>query len=158
MGEIAALGPGKTPRDAHGRKLHVGDRVTWSIVASCGECFFCQNDLPQKCERMFKYGHESCRNGRPLSGGLAEYCHLSANTTIVRLPASVPDAVAASANCATATSLASIDAAGGCRDRNVLIHGAGLLGLTAAAFAATQGAASVIVTDIEPARLARARL
>jgi alcohol dehydrogenase len=88
---------------------------------------------------------------------LAEYCHLTANTTIVRLPPAVPDVVAASANCATATSLASIDAAGGCRDRNVLIQGAGLLGLTAAALAATQGAASVIVTDVDPGRLSWAR-
>ena len=45
-------------RDAYGEPLHEGDRVTWSLMAACGACRYCnERDLPQKCERLFKYGH-----------------------------------------------------------------------------------------------------
>ena len=38
------------------KNLSPGDRVSWSIAASCGECSFCRRyDLPQKCASLFKY-------------------------------------------------------------------------------------------------------
>src|SRR5215472_9618393 len=43
---------------APGLALKAGDRIVWSIAASCGRCFFCRDGLPQKCSRLFKYGHE----------------------------------------------------------------------------------------------------
>src|SRR5689334_9209261 len=70
IGTISAFGPDAEPKDYHGVPLHLGDRVTWSLAASCGDCFYCENDLPQKCERLFKYGHEALRPGHELSGGL----------------------------------------------------------------------------------------
>ena len=95
LGTIEAVG-GRTP-------LAIGQRVTWSIAASCGECYFCRNDLPQKCERLFKYGHEQMSEEHPLSGGLATHCHLAPGTTVVEIPSGLPDEVACPANCATAT-------------------------------------------------------
>lgn len=154
VGRIAALGPGAPPRDLQGAALSIGDRVSWSVAASCGECFFCRDGLPQKCTRLRKYGHESCDGPHPLSGGLAEYCHLVRGTAIVRVPPELPDAVASSANCATATVAAAWRLAGGCREKTVVIQGAGLLGLTAAAMAQVGGAARVIVADVDPQRLA----
>ena len=47
-----------TALDLFGDEVRPGDRITWSIAASCGRCFFCSNTLPQKCERLAKYGHE----------------------------------------------------------------------------------------------------
>jgi len=45
--------------------LRKGDRVTFSLTASCGSCFYCTTaSLPQKCETMFKYGHTSCEGAR----------------------------------------------------------------------------------------------
>jgi alcohol dehydrogenase len=88
---------------------------------------------------------------------MAEYCHLAAGTAIFRVPDHVPDAVASSANCATATVAAAMRTAGGCQGKTVLIQGAGLLGLTAAAMARVGNAARIVVADVDPRRLATAQ-
>lgn len=157
IGTIAAFGPGDPPCDGNGETLAIGDRISWAVVASCGECFFCRHDLPQKCTQLFKYGHESCAGAHPLSGGMAEFCHLARGTAIFHVPAEIPDAVASSANCATATTAAAIRASGGCKGKTVLIQGAGLLGLTAAAMARIDEAECVLVADIDVERLATAK-
>ena len=156
IGQVAELPAGPEVCDQQGTPLGVGDRITWSVAASCGNCFFCNDGLPQKCERLFKYGHERISERHPLSGGLAEHCHLAAGTAIFRLPAALSDAVACPANCATATVAAAMRYAGDCAGRAVLIQGAGMLGLTAAAMANSAGAREVIICDRVPDRLARA--
>lgn len=156
MGVIDRLDADQTVSDYAGQRLQIGDRITWSIAASCDHCFFCDNDFPQKCERLFKYGHEKIVPEHPLSGGLADYCHLAAGTAIFRVPQSLPDTVACPANCATATVAAAIRVGGGCERKTVLIQGAGMLGLTATAMARTRGAQEVIVCDINADRLRRA--
>ena len=139
--------------DYDGGSLAIGDRVTWSVAAACGDCFFCNHGLPQKCERLFKYGHERISEAHPLAGGLAEYCHLARGTAVFRVPDDLPDEVACPANCATATAAAAMRYAGECDGQVVLIQGAGTLGLTAAAMASTAGAREVIVCDRLPERL-----
>jgi len=153
LGEVVALGPGEPVLDLEGQPLEAGDRVTWSIAASCGRCFFCEHGIPQKCERLFKYGHEAIRADHPLSGGLAEYCHLAPGTAIMRVPAALPDVVACPANCATATVAAALRVGGGCTEEVVLIQGGGMLGLTACAMARAQGARDVLVCDVDGKRL-----
>jgi alcohol dehydrogenase len=156
VGEIVAFGDAAPQRDLAGAALHTGDRVVWAIVASCGECFYCRRDLPQKCARRVKYGHEALQPGRELLGGLAEHCLLTAGTALVRLPAELPLAVACPSSCATATVAAAIAAAGEPRDRCLVIYGAGLLGLTACAMLRTFGAATVICVDVDASRRQRA--
>ena len=135
LGKIAAFGPTAVRHDAAGEPMNVGDRVTWAIVASCGECFYCRRSLPQKCERQTKYGHEPLRPGRELTGGLADHCVLAPGTAIFRVPEQLPDATACPANCATATVAAALEAAGQVAGRSVLVMGCGMLGLTATAWA-----------------------
>lgn len=156
IGRIAELPPGDPPVDLLSHRLAVGDRVTWSVAASCGDCFTCDRGLPQKCERLFKYGHEPIDKRHPLSGGLAEHCHLAPGTAVLRLPDELPDEVACPANCATATVAATLRAAGEVRGGAVLVQGAGMLGLTAAAMARSHGAREVIVVDPDANRLERA--
>jgi alcohol dehydrogenase len=155
IGDVVEVA-GSARNDLAGRPVKCGDRVTWSIASRCGKCFYCTNGLPQKCERLFKYGHEQLTDARPLSGGLAEYCVLTADTPILVLPPSLPDAVACIANCATATVAGAMRTAGDCREQHVLILGAGMLGLNAAAMATRNGARAVYVADVSPERLARA--
>src|SRR5262245_9618669 len=50
VGRIEAFGPESPRRDANGVPVALGNRVSWSIAVGCGSCFFCQDDLPQKCE------------------------------------------------------------------------------------------------------------
>ena len=156
IGRIAALGPDQPLVDLRGRILSVGDRVTWTIAASCGDCFYCGEGLTQKCRDLFKYGHERIAPGHALSGGMAEYCHLSQGTGILAVPDLLSDKIACPVNCATATVAAAVRSAPPIEDRVILIQGAGMLGLTAAAMAGSLGAARVVVSDPDAERLARA--
>ena len=137
--------------DLNGERLTIGDRVSWSIAASCGQCFFCREGIPQKCTQLFKYGHQALSD-HPLGGGLASHCHLARGTSLVRVPPSLPAEVACPANCATATAAAALRSAGTISGRTVLIYGAGMLGLTAAAMARELGAPHVFVSDLNTAR------
>ena len=152
VGRIVGFGSAAPRIDLRGEPLSEGDRITWTLAASCGICFFCKRGLPQKCEQLFKYGHSSISPGREFSGGFAEYCLLNAGTGIVRLPDDLPDALAAPANCAVATVAAAFRSAGEIEGSTVAIIGCGVLGLTAAAMASQLGAASVIACDINAGR------
>jgi alcohol dehydrogenase len=157
LGRIVRFGPTASRQDAAGLSLGLGDRVTWAIVANCGECFFCRRSLPQKCERRVKYGHEPLGLRRDLTGGLADHCLLAPGSAIFRVPDPLSDEAACPANCATATVASAIEAAGELQGRSVLIMGSGMLGVTAAAWASTLGASSVIACDASPDRRALAR-
>ncbi len=137
-------------------QLQVGDRITWSIHASCGQCFYCQNDLSQKCEQLFKYGHQAISASHPCTGGFATHCQIRTGTSIVRLPEDLDARIIAPANCATATVVAAFRKAGDCNSRHVLVLGAGMLGLTAVAYAHANGAASVAMIDPNEERANRA--
>jgi alcohol dehydrogenase len=156
LGRVVAFGPGAPRVDGANQPLGLGDRVAWAIVASCGDCFYCGHDLPQKCERAFKYGHEPLRPGRELSGGLADHCLLAPGTALFRVPDALPDAVACPASCATATVACALEAAGPIAGRSVLVLGAGMLGMTSAAWSRTLGACDAIVCDPNGDRLAAA--
>ncbi len=151
VGDIVVAGPGGA-RDFHGRPLAAGERVTWSMVWSCGECYYCQRGLRPKCELLMKFGHEQIGPGRALIGGMAEYCHLPERTAIFKVPDNVPDLIASPANCATATVAAVLRHAGPCEGQTVVVHGAGMLGLTACAMAAFRGARQVIALEPDPGR------
>ncbi|MFT3920919.1 MAG: alcohol dehydrogenase catalytic domain-containing protein [Myxococcales bacterium] len=156
VGRIEALGANAPRHDMAGKNLQVGDRVTWAIVANCGECFYCERKLPQKCLAAVKYGHEKLQPGRELLGGLAEHCLLTPGTSLVRLPDDLPLEVACPANCATATAAAAVEAAGDLGGAVVCVLGAGLLGLTVCAMVKSRGAAEVICVELDPRRRAQA--
>lgn len=155
LGEIEEL-PTEPPTAIGGRPLAVGDRVVWGLAASCGECHYCHRDLPQKCVALFKYGHEALRPGRELSGGLASHCLLVRGTAIVRVPDSVPDAVACPAACATATVAGALRVAAARPQGRFLVVGLGMLGLTACAMLRAAGAECVWGVDVDPRRRALA--
>lgn len=140
-------------RDFLGRPLQEGDRITWSMLWSCGACYYCWRGLRAKCERLRKFGHDDSRSGQGPFGGYARHCHLPAGTAIFKIPAHVSDRAAAPANCATATVAAAMRAAGPVEGRSVVVRGAGMLGLTACAIASAAGASAVLAIDIDPARL-----
>ncbi|MCC9643523.1 zinc-binding dehydrogenase [Rhodopirellula sp. JC740] len=153
IGDIVGWCGEFSPMDYHGQPLRVGQRVTWAMSVGCECCFFCDNDLNQKCDSLFKYGHEA-NEGHP-TGGLSQHCVLIAGTPVFPIPDSLSDAVAAPVNCATATVSAAMrlvrqtqrlhDSAG-------LIVGAGMLGLTAAAQLHEAGAKQIVVLDPDEGR------
>lgn len=156
VGHIAAVGGGGL-HDYRGEPLAIGDRVTWSMQVTCGDCFYCSHGVPQKCTSLFKYGHAAITETHALSGGLAEICHLRPGTTVHRVPDAIPDITASPANCATATVAGAMRLAGDMARRVVLIQGAGMLGLTAIAMADTAGADVIVALEREATRREWAR-
>ncbi len=159
IGEVVAWEGNELPRDYHGHVLQPGQRVTWAMAVGCGECFFCRHNLTQKCERLFKYGHQVRRDGGP-SGGLSPFCVLVPGTPVFPIPDCLPDEVACPANCATATVFAAIRLIAethALAGATVLITGAGMLGLTAAAQLSDAGAEHIVVADPDAERLQTAR-
>lgn len=144
VGDVVGVGAKATVR--------LGQRVVWSVTVACGECPRCLSGLTAKCTSVRKVGHESFDGDWPLSGSYAEHVVLPSGTTIAVVPEGLADAVAAPAACATATVMATLEAAGEIAGRRVLIGGAGMLGLTAVAACAEAGA-DVQVADIDAGRL-----
>jgi putative phosphonate catabolism associated alcohol dehydrogenase len=131
----------------------IGDRVTWSIADSCGACPPCTTyGLPEKCERLFKYGHAPLEDGSGLNGCYASHIVLRRGTHTVRIPNSVSDATAAPANCALATMVNAVSAMPDGATRAV-IQGGGLLGLYGCALLRDRGVPDVFCTEVDPRRL-----
>jgi len=151
-GTVVAVGAGPNIVDADGATITAGERITWSVCASCGECDRCRGGLPQKCRQLFKYGH-AANDEHSLAGGFASHVVLRPGTAIVRLPAGLAAVAAASASCAVATAAAAIRINGDLRGRSVVVLGAGMLGLSVASLATARAAASVTVVDSRPERL-----
>ncbi|WP_396624710.1 alcohol dehydrogenase catalytic domain-containing protein [Luteitalea sp.] len=138
-----------------GRGGWVGRRITWTSTDGCGACPACRDwDLPQKCAHVFKYGHARAEESHGLSGTLATHILLREGTHLVEVPAHVPDAVAASANCSLATMAHAVEQRPSpCR--TALVLGAGLLGLHGCALLRRIGVERVLMTDTDPSRLAQ---
>lgn len=156
VGRVAAVSSDAPPTDLSGRPLAVGDRVVWSVAASCGVCDRCQRGLTQKCRSLFKYGHETTKQRSALSGGLAEYCLLVPGTAVVTIDDSLKSEVICPVSCATATVSEALRGCLSLKGRRVLIFGAGMLGLTAAAMARWSGSEQVVVCDVDTERLKNA--
>jgi len=157
VGRIEKLGPGAPERDCRGAALRVGDRVTWAIYASDPDSELARRGIPQKGEGLFKYGHEQLTPDSTLHGGLAEHCILRRHTPVIRIDQPLPLTVIALINCSVATVAGSLRLVGELEDRNVLVAGAGMLGIIACAMACCAGAKHVIAVDIDDARLVTAR-
>lgn len=148
VGQIAAP---TEARDAEGNRLHVGDRVTWSIMAACGRCTPCVAwNLPQKCDHLFKYGHARCFD---LNGGFAEYICLRPGTAIYRIPEAITDVEAVPLNCALATVIDGLSRIESGTGENAVVLGAGLLGVYATCVLRERGYKTVAVVDKLSSRL-----
>jgi alcohol dehydrogenase len=167
VGRIAAIGPGPAPVCVSGHPLAVGQRITWSVCASCGQCDRCLQGLPQKCRELVKYGHSALESPHGLSGGLAEYVQVFPGTAIVPLPDTLADTAAAPASCAVATAAAIVRTVrrqlgefgpdgGGLTERSVVVLGGGMLGLSVASLLAAAGTRRLVLLDPVSDRRARA--
>ena len=157
VGQIVAMGPQAPTRDQQGAELKIGDRVCWAITTHCGSCHYCQRQLPQKCLNGSKYGHHRVPEDGFWQGGLAQHCLLTSGTDIFRLPESISLEAAAPLSCATATIAAAIRIADIQPNESILVVGAGLLGLTACAFARQRRPKLVVCVESDPARQEVAR-
>jgi len=140
VGEVAAIG-------SHVAGFNLGDRVSGEGHITCAYCRNCRAGKRHLCRNTVGVGVHR-------AGAFAEYLSLPA-TNAFRIPDDIPDEVAAyfdpfgnAAHCALSFDLVGED---------VLITGAGPIGIMAAGIAKHVGARHVVVTDINDYRLDLAR-
>ncbi|HLZ70554.1 MAG TPA: zinc-binding dehydrogenase [Dehalococcoidia bacterium] len=153
-GRVFKLGKGVTT-DSLGMPLHEGDRVIHSAIFPCGRCHLCLRGEPNFCPNGGAY--------RPVDqfphfvGTYADYYYLPPGHPVFRVPDELSDDVLGPVNCAMGTVTQGLTAAGCGEGQQVVIQGAGGLGLSATAMAKDMGAERVIVLDRIPHRLALAK-
>jgi threonine 3-dehydrogenase len=139
MGKVVDMG-------SEVRGFAVGDRVSGEGHITCGHCRNCRAGRVHLCRNTVGVGVNR-------QGAFAQYLCLPAYNAF-KLPANIPDNIAAIFDPfgnAVHTAL-SFDLVG----EDVLITGAGPIGIMAAAVARHVGARHVVVTDVNPYRLALA--
>ena len=150
VGIITKLGKNLT-HDFLNNPLSVGDRITWSMTASCGECFNCKTaKLPQKCIKLFKYGHVSSND---FTGGFAKFVKILKGSFIFKIPPDLSDKQVVPLMCAGATITSGLHAANFKPCDYVVVQGCGALGLYACAFSKQLGCKTVISIDTNQHRL-----
>ena len=140
VGEIAEVGSAV-------EKYHVGERVSGEGHIVCGKCRNCRAGRGHLCRNTMGVGVN-----RP--GSFAEFVCIPEHN-VVPIPDDVPDEVAAIFDPfgnAVHTAL-SFDLVG----EDVLVTGAGPIGIMGAMVAQKAGARKVVITDINPVRLELAR-
>lgn len=144
----------KLTHDFIGNSLSEGDRITWSMTASCGNCYYCKiAHLPQKCSHLFKYGHVNSENSPHFTGGYAKFVRLVTGTYIFKIPNELSDKEVVPLMCAGATITSGLDAVNFSQCDFVVVQGCGALGLYACAFSKELGCKNVIAVDIDQNRL-----
>lgn len=140
VGEVADVGSAVT-------EYRVGQRVSGEGHIVCGHCRNCRAGRGHLCRNTLGVGVQ-----RP--GAFAEYLALPQHN-VVAIPDDIPDEIAAifdPLGNAVHTAL-SFDLVG----EDVLVTGAGPIGIMGALVAQCVGARKVVITDINPGRLALAR-
>jgi putative phosphonate catabolism associated alcohol dehydrogenase len=152
-GRIIKLGS-RSMTDIAGQPLQENDRVTWSIAAGCGECVFCKKwKLPQKCVKLFKYGHASCAEWPYFNGGFADVVYIRPGTAVLRVPDDLDDRLIVPINCALSTVMHGVEKMALHEGDTAVIQGAGMLGIYAAAVLRNHGCAKVFIIDQDIRRL-----
>lgn len=140
-GEVAAVGDGVTD-------WQVGDRAISLGAMFCGQCASCQHGLFAQCENLELIGFTR-------QGAYAEYVVTQAAAS-TRIPDDIDYPQAALVE-PLAVGLAAFRDCQLPLGGNVLIIGAGIIGMTVLKWARFFGAENVVISDLDEARMARAR-
>jgi len=140
-GEIAKVGEGV-------KGIEVGDRVTASASRSCGECFWCRRGETIICEK-------NAATGFMADGAFAEFVNVP-GYNIYKLPPEVSYEEAALTE-PLAVGLHAMRKARIVPGDNVVIVGAGTIGLATLQAARASGARNIIVAEIAKTRKEYAR-
>jgi threonine dehydrogenase-like Zn-dependent dehydrogenase len=138
-GIVAAVGAGVT-------SVKAGDRVAPYPVVFCGECEFCRQGNVHICLNKTAFGVLEC------NGAMAEYISVPA-----KLAFKLADGVSYSVGSMMepmAVAYRGVNNAGDLSGKNVLIVGAGTIGLLALAIVKMRSPAKIFVSDLSDHRLA----
>jgi threonine dehydrogenase-like Zn-dependent dehydrogenase len=157
VGRVERLGSGSVS-DWRGAQVSEGDRITWASSIVCGHCYYCRlKQQPTRCLSRKAYGISYCADEIPhLRGGYAQYIVLRKGTSLFRIPDSLPSEAVIGGGCALTTAIHGLERAPVRAGDNVVIQGAGPVGLAALALSRDAGAAKIIVIGAPEQRLALA--
>jgi L-iditol 2-dehydrogenase len=144
-GVVAETGPGV-------KAFRPGDRVALAADIHCGHCFYCRRNLFNMCDGLRILG-------KHVDGGIAEYMLLTTEILEYGIVNPVPDSLsllAAAISEPLCSVLASHDELGIQAGETVVVLGSGPMGLLHYELLQARQA-RVILVDLAPARLERAR-
>jgi len=125
-----------------------GDRVTADININCGTCFYCRRDQKLHCEKMVQLGVH-------VNGAFAEYIKVPENN-LYKLPDSVSWEHGAYIE-PLACAISGQDKVNIEFGDTVTIIGGGPMGLAHALLSKLNGAGQVILSEMNPSRIEKAR-
>ena len=140
-GIVAALG-----KDVTG--LKVGDKITFMPQVTCGKCYPCTHGMYHICESLKVMGFQT--------GGAAQEFFALPAENVLKLPDTMSLDDAAFIEPVSVT-VHAIGRGGGTEGKKVLVLGAGPIGNLTAQVARASGAEAVMITDISPYKLDKAR-
>jgi len=154
-GHITALGP-----DATGHTI--GERVIVTLIRSCGTCPTCSTGKPVICERPKGPAPLTLEDGTPItqamySGAFAEKVVVD-QSQIAPIPDAIAFDVASLLSCGVITGVgAVVNTAQLQAGEDVVVIGAGGVGLNAIQGAAIAGARRIVAVDLSAEKLADAK-
>jgi D-arabinose 1-dehydrogenase-like Zn-dependent alcohol dehydrogenase len=155
-GTVQALGDGLT-HDTAGEALAEGDRVIFRYFHPCGRCRACMKRIFRACPVARAYLTNSADTPPHFFGAFADYHYLMPGAAIFKVPEGLSDEMVAGVNCALAQVTGGLQLAQLKLGENVVIQGAGGLGVYATAVARELGAGQIVVIDGIRERLDLAR-
>ncbi len=158
VGRIEQFGEG-LEKDWTGQPLKIGDRVTWTSTTSCGQCYYCmEKRQPTRCPHRRAYGiGYRCDEAPHFLGGYAEFHYLRPRVNIFKIADDLPNEAVIGAGCALNTAMQGIERTDIEWRDNVVVQGAGPVGIAALAVAKSAGAGQVIVLGAPKHRLEMAK-
>lgn len=155
VGEIFALGDGVTT-DFAGQPVAIGDRIVSTYFLTCRKCPPCQQGLFHLCDNAYKYWRLPTDEAPHFHGTFGTHYMIHADQYFYKVPDSIPNHIAASANCALSQVYFGLEQGKVQPGETILIQGAGGLGLNAIAVAKEKKLRVIVVDGVE-SRLQQAR-
>lgn len=128
--------------------VKAGDRVTARPQLVCGHCGPCIRGQYNACQHLKVQGFQAW--------GVAQDYFIVEEDRVVRLPADMPFAHGAMVEPA-AVGAHSTRRCGSLEGKNVVVSGAGTIGNLVAQFAQARGANQVVISDVNPFKVQKAR-
>jgi len=139
----------------------VGDHVVVTLIRSCGHCHGCLRGQPVTCDTTFPLDHHSPltdATGEPVvqamrTGAFAEYVTVHTSQVVV-VPTDLPLDVASLLACGVITGFGAVTNTAGVEPgSNVVVFGAGGVGLNAVQGARVCGARTITAVDLVDSKL-----
>lgn len=155
VGVVESLGDGTTV-DNTGAPLAIGDRIVVPYFQTCEHCFHCLRGEWNLCDNAYEFYGMQPEEWPHFHTSYATHYYVHPRQYVYKVPAAIPDSVAAGANCALSQVLFGIASAGFANGETLLVQGAGGLGLYATAIADQLGITTIVVDGVA-ARLEQAK-